>query len=177
MRILGFVALATLLIPICVMRMRVQPKQARSIIDWSAFTDTPWITFVFGGMIGFIGLYVSFFYTSYYGQATGLTNASLSFYLVPILNAGSVFGRTLPNILSDKIGPLNVITPGAFLVGVVLLSYMAVESAGGLVVAALFFGRATVKVLMFWTSADCLLRSQGSVLVSSSLCHLCSLWR
>jgi hypothetical protein len=88
------------------MKMRVQPKQARSIIDWSAFTDLPFMLFVFGALVGFIGLYVSFFYTSYYGQATGITNASLSFYVVPILNAGSVFGRTLPNILADKIGPL-----------------------------------------------------------------------
>lgn len=60
----------------------------------------------------FIGLYVGFFYISYYGQATGYTDASLSFYLVPILNAGSVFGRTLPNWLADKVGPANVIMPG-----------------------------------------------------------------
>ncbi len=139
-RILGFTAFATLLIPIAVMKVRVQPKQARSIIDWTAFTDGPFMLFVLGSLVGFIGLYVGFFYTSYYGQAAGLTSASLSFYLVPILNAGSVFGRTLPNILSDKIGPLNVITPGVFMVGIVLLCYLAVDSAGGIVVCALFFG-------------------------------------
>lgn len=70
------------------------------------------MTFTIGCLIGFIGLYVGFFYISYYGQATGYTNASLSFYLVPILNAGSVFGRTLPNWLADKIGAVNVIMPG-----------------------------------------------------------------
>lgn len=51
-----------------------------------------------GCLIGFIGLYVGFFYLSYYGQESGYTNDSLSFYLVPILNAGSVFGRILPNM-------------------------------------------------------------------------------
>lgn len=65
-----------------------------------------------GCLIGFAGLYVAFFYTSYYGQATGYTSESLSFYLVPILNAASVFGRTIPNWLADKIGPANVIAPG-----------------------------------------------------------------
>ena len=113
-RIIGFVALATLLIPITVMKMRVKPAKARSLIDWTAFTDLPYMTFVIGTMIGFIGLYVGFFYTSYYGQATHLTSASLSFYLVPILNAGSVLGRTLPNWLSDKIGGFNVIAPGGY---------------------------------------------------------------
>jgi MFS family permease len=34
----------------------------------------------------------------------------------------------------------NVITPGAFLVGIVLLCYLAIDAAGGLVVGALFFG-------------------------------------
>ena len=111
-RILGFTALATLILPITIMKMRVKPGKIRSIFDWTAFTDFPYMFFVFGCLIGFIGLYVGFFYTSYYGQATGITDASLSFYLVPILNAGSVLGRTLPNWLSDKIGPLNVIAPG-----------------------------------------------------------------
>lgn len=139
-RIIGFTALATLLIPIVVMKLRVKPARVRSIIDLTAFTDGPFMLFVFGCMIGFIGLYVGFFYFSYFGQATGITDASLAFYLVPILNAGSVFGRTLPNILSDKIGPFNVIAPGAIMVGVVLLCNLAVHSVAGIVLTALFFG-------------------------------------
>lgn len=110
-RILGFTALATLLVPIFTMKIRVKPPKIRSLIDWDAFTDWPYISFVIGTLIGFIGLYVGIFYISYYGEATGLTDHSLSFYLVPILNAGSVFGRTIPNYISDKIGPLNVLMP------------------------------------------------------------------
>lgn len=114
-RILGFTALATLLVPIFVMKMRVKPPRVRSIIDWTAFTDFPYMVLVVGGILGFIGLYTGLFYTSYYGQSTGVTDESLSFYLVPILNAGSIFGRTLPNWLSDKIGPLNVLIPSELL--------------------------------------------------------------
>lgn len=93
-RILGFTSLATLLVPIIVMKMRVKPGKARALIDTTAFTDWPFMVFVLGCVIGFIGLYTGFFYTAYYGQATGITDETLSFYLVPILNAGSVFGRT-----------------------------------------------------------------------------------
>ncbi|EME87960.1 uncharacterized protein MYCFIDRAFT_48210 [Pseudocercospora fijiensis CIRAD86] len=139
-RILGFTALATLLIPIFILRQRVKPPKPRSLIDWTAFKDVPYMVFVFGTLIGFIGLYVGFFYISYYGQARGYTNESLSFYLVPILNAGSVFGRTIPNILADKVGPANVITPGALIVGIVLLCFMAVHNAGGIIVTTLLFG-------------------------------------
>lgn len=116
-RILGFTSLATLLVPIFVMKMRVKPGKVRAVIDTTAFTDWPFVTFVLGCMIGFIGLYTGFFYTSFYGQATGITDATMSFYLVPILNAGSVFGRTyvpapLPSSLFPPPGiPQNRIPP------------------------------------------------------------------
>ena len=113
-RTLGFTALATLVIPLLVMRERVRPGIVRSLIDWTAFTDGPYMAFVLGCLVGFIGLYVGFFYTSFFGEATGITDTGLSFYLIPILNAGSVFGRTLPNWLSDKIGPLNIMGPSEF---------------------------------------------------------------
>lgn len=137
---LGFIALATLLIPVACMRMRVRPGKVRALIDWSAFRDVYWILFVAGTSVGFVGVYVGLFYTSYYGQERGITGESLSFYLVPILNAGSVFGRTIPNWVSDKTGPFNIVAPGAFITGVVLLCMMAVDSVGGLVVLTLLFG-------------------------------------
>ncbi|KAK5136270.1 hypothetical protein LTR08_003877 [Meristemomyces frigidus] len=139
-RILGFTALATLMVPLAVMRMRAKPSRVRAMIDVTALTDGPYMLFVGGCLLGFIGLYDAIFYFSFFGQATGITDASMSFYLVPILNAGSVFGRTLPNALSDKVGPLNVIVPGAFMVGIVLFCNLAVHNTGGLVVNILAFG-------------------------------------
>ncbi|EMC94852.1 hypothetical protein BAUCODRAFT_36127 [Baudoinia panamericana UAMH 10762] len=139
-RILGFTVLATVLVPIIVMKQRVKPPKARAILDTTAFTDWPFVTFVLASLIGFIGLYVGIFYISFFGAATGFTNESLSFYLVPILNAGSVFGRTLPNALADKTGPLNVIAPGAFIVGLILLCNIAVHNAAGLIVTTILFG-------------------------------------
>lgn len=133
-------AFATLLIPIFVMKMRVQPPKARSLLDKTVVTDFPFMAFVLGALIGFIGLYVELFYISFFGQATGITDSSLSFYLVPILNAGSVFGRTLPNMLSDKVGPINVIIPGAFICAILVFCNMAVHNLGGIVVQALLFG-------------------------------------
>jgi MFS family permease len=43
-RILGFTVLATQLIPIAVMKMRVKPPKPRSLIDWTAFTDGPYVS-------------------------------------------------------------------------------------------------------------------------------------
>ncbi|KAK1820551.1 hypothetical protein LTR12_004999 [Friedmanniomyces endolithicus] len=139
-RILGFTVLATLLIPISVMKMRLKPAKVRALFDPSAFTDLPYIWCVLTCTVGYIGLYVGIFYLSYFGQSTGITDESLSFYLVPILNAASVLGRTVPNWISDKIGPLNVITPGALLMGVILLCNLGVHSSSGLIATVFFFG-------------------------------------
>jgi len=139
-RILGFTALVLQLIPIFVMKMRVKPGKVRSLIDWTAFTDAPYMMFVFGTILGFIGLYVGLFYLSYFAESTGITDTSLAFYLVAILNAASVFGRTLPNWVSDKTGPLNVVIPGAICVGISLLGLTGVHNAAGIIVIAVLFG-------------------------------------
>jgi predicted MFS family arabinose efflux permease len=122
------------------MQQRVKPQKARELFDLTAFSDGQFMLFTFGTFVGFIGLYVAIFYISYFGQATGITDASLSFYLVPIMNAASVFGRTLPNWLSDKTGPFNLIMPGAFMCGILLLSMLSVHTVGGIVVVTLLFG-------------------------------------
>lgn len=139
-RVLGFIALATLLIPIFFMRLRVTPPKARALIDWTVFKDIPFMVFVVGALIGFIGLYCIIFYISYFGQANGYTDTSMSFYIVPVLNAASFFGRTLPNALSDKVGALNIITPGAMICGILIFCTIAVKSLAGIIVIAIFFG-------------------------------------
>lgn len=139
-RVIGFIALATLIIPNMVMKMRFKPPKARALIDVTAFTDGPYIMCVVAAMIGFIGLYVVFFYISFYGQATRITDSAMSFYIVPILNAASTFGRTLPNALSDITGPLNLITPGAIIVAILSFCMIAVTAEAGLIVEAIMLG-------------------------------------
>ncbi|KAK3939735.1 major facilitator superfamily domain-containing protein [Diplogelasinospora grovesii] len=140
-RTLGFVALATLLVPIFFMKMGVRPVKPRAILDWSALTsDWPFALFTLAAMIGFIGLYVMLFYTSYLALAAGIADSSMSFYLVPILNAASMFGRTLPNALSDKTGPINLLAPGAIICGILSFAMIGVKSLAGIVVVTLLYG-------------------------------------
>lgn len=139
-RIIGFIALATLIVPNVVMKMRFKPPRARKLVDLSAFTDFKYMLFVVGAMIGFIGLYVMFFFISYYAGEQRITDTAMSFYIVPILNAASVFGRTLPNALSDKTGPINLIIPGAFIVGILLFCMIAVTTEAAIIIVAIFFG-------------------------------------
>ncbi|KAH0274746.1 MFS general substrate transporter, partial [Aureobasidium melanogenum] len=139
-RVLGFLALATLLVPIFVMKQRVKPPKARALIDTSVFKDIPFMVFVVGAMVGFIGLYTVLFYISFFGESKGYTDASMSFYIVPILNAASVFGRTIPNALSDKTGSFNIILPGAAVCSILIFCMIAVDGLGSIITLAVLFG-------------------------------------
>ena len=139
-RVIGFIALGTLMIPLSIMKQRVKPPKARAIFDWTAFTDIGYMSFVINSLIAYTGLFVILFYLSYYATAEHLTDESLAFYLVPIFNAASVFGRTLPNKLADKTGPFNLLVPASLSSGLLMLCMMAVHSKGAVIVMALLSG-------------------------------------
>lgn len=139
-RVLGFLALATLLIPVTVMKMRVRPPKIRALTDWSAFTDWGWGLFTIATFIGFTGLAAILFYISFYAADTHVTNTKMAFYIVPIFNAASCFGRILPNALSDKTGPFNIIIPGSLIFGVLALCMMAVKTEPSIIVISILLG-------------------------------------
>ena len=62
-RVIGFIALGTLLLPIALMKMRFKPPKARALIDWAAFTDAPYMIFTFATFIGFIVRRCPFYFT------------------------------------------------------------------------------------------------------------------
>ncbi|EAA27839.1 MFS general substrate transporter [Neurospora crassa] len=139
-RVIGFIALATLMVPVVFLKQRTKSGKVRALVDVSAFTDGPYVLFTFGTFVGFIGLYVMLFYLSFFGLDTGATDPAMAFYIVPILNAASMFGRTLPNWLSDKVGPFNILIPGALVCGALTLAMMGVKGLGAIIVVAILFG-------------------------------------
>lgn len=139
-RVMGFLALGTLLVPIIVMKQRVKAPKARALVDWSAFTDMPYMIFVLATFIGFMGLNIILFYLSYYAANKHATDTNMAFYLISIFNAASTFGRTAPNALSDKVGPFNLLSPCVFITGVLILGMIAVKSQAAIIVVAILVG-------------------------------------
>lgn len=64
----------------------------------------------------------------------------LAFYLLPMLNAASIFGRVLPNLIADKTGPLNMLLPTSLTTGILALCWIAIKNTAGLIVLATFYG-------------------------------------
>ncbi|KAF2115827.1 major facilitator superfamily domain-containing protein [Lophiotrema nucula] len=139
-RIIGFMILGTMLIPNAVMRVRVLPPKKRALLDLRAFCNPAYSLDCFGFFIGFMGLYMPFFYAQVYALTDHLTNPNLAFYLLAIMNSTSVFGRIIPNFLADKLGPFNVVIPCTLMSGVLCLCFVAVKSSAGIIVLMGFYG-------------------------------------
>lgn len=139
-RVMGFISLGTFVLPLMVMRIRVQPPTPRGFIDWAAFTDIPYMALVTALFLGMIGVIVFLIFLSFFSEEQGILDTKMAFYLVPILNAGSCIGRILANALSDKIGPLNTMAPCAFVCGLIVCGLIFATSEEAVVTLALLGG-------------------------------------
>lgn len=139
-RTVAFIALGTIILPIIVLKQRVVPPKPRALIDWSAFTEAPYITSALAVLVVFIGNSVLIFYISYYPIDKHFIDSSLGFYMVAIFNAASIFGRIAPNAVSDRIGVFNTFVPMALILSVTVFCMLGVTNAAGMVVEAIVTG-------------------------------------
>ncbi|KXN81984.1 Riboflavin transporter MCH5 [Leucoagaricus sp. SymC.cos] len=105
-----------------------------------------------------LGLFFPYFYLQSYALSKGI-GASFAFYLLAILNAGSVFGRVLPNFLADKFGTYNMLLPSLYISSALVFAMFGIHNAAGLTIFALLYG--------FWSGAYV-------SLIPSLLVQLCS---
>jgi predicted MFS family arabinose efflux permease len=122
------------------MRVRILPAKSRSLLDLRAFLIPAYALDVLGFFIGFIGLYMPFFYAQVYAIETQIASENFAFYLLAIMNATSTFGRIIPNFIADLLGPFNVVIPFALITAVLCFSFIAISSSGGMIVLIAFYG-------------------------------------
>ena len=109
-RIIAYMMLFTLLVPIMVMRRRIKQSIARRLFDFDAWTEPAFITFACASFCGSIGLYIPYFYVQSYSLEHGIgARGNLFVYFVSLINAGSVFGRIVSQTASQM--PLRLCSP------------------------------------------------------------------
>ncbi|KAJ0164014.1 Riboflavin transporter MCH5 [Colletotrichum tanaceti] len=139
-RVVGLIALVTLMVPLFAMKARVKPGRPRSFVDWTAFRDGRYMTFVAGTMCGSASILILNTYISFFGENLHLIHGPMSFYIVSVFNAASCAGRILPNFISDTLGPFNILAPFMFITGAAAMGMTAVQSEGALVAMAIVLG-------------------------------------
>lgn len=139
-RVIAFIVLATLLVSVSIMKTRLKPGKSRALLEPAAFKEIPFTLFTAGLFLTFIGLYIPYFYISAYGERMIFTSLDLSFDLLAIMNAGSVFGRIIPNLLADRFGSLNVLVPCALITAILAFVWIRIKTVAGIVLFSVLYG-------------------------------------
>jgi MFS family permease len=95
-----------------------------------------------GLAISSLGLFSPFFYVTSYATSLGMS-ASVSFYLVSVINGASLFGRVLPGFLADRFGCFNLCSIAIFTSGIIALCWTKATNVAGLIVWSLAYGFAS----------------------------------
>ena len=59
-------------------------------------------------------------------------DANVSFYLLPVISAGSIFGRVISGLIADKVRPLNVLIPFGTVTAALVFTWLGITDALGL---------------------------------------------
>ncbi|KAK0727802.1 putative monocarboxylate permease [Lasiosphaeria miniovina] len=139
-RVVGFIMLGTLLISVAVMRPRLPPrKSGLPLVNVAALRDPAFALWLVAVFFTFVGLYVPFFFVEKYALSIGVSS-DLAFYLLIIMNAGSVPGRIVPSMIADKVGNMSIMIPAVLFSGVITLAWIGAHTQSGLIAAAFFLG-------------------------------------
>lgn len=146
-RVLGFILLGLAVPANLFIRSRLPPNRERPLSVWpdlTVFRDAKFLLSAVGIFFMEWGLFVPLTFIVSYAAAHG-QDATSSYTLLSLLNAGSVLGRFLPGFLADRVGRFNVIlmTIALCIAAVLGLWLPAGGSRAVLVAFAVVFGFAS----------------------------------
>ena len=142
MRVAAFLILGLLIPANLTVKSRLPPTP-RSF-GFRAFIkplgELPFVLMVVGSFFMFFGIFLPFNFIVLQAEAIGMPR-SLSTYLVAILNGASVFGRTIPSYVADRLGRFNVTIITIFITGIICLAiWLPAQSNGPVIVFAALYG-------------------------------------
>ncbi|KAJ7800464.1 major facilitator superfamily domain-containing protein [Mycena olivaceomarginata] len=111
----------------------LKPKLKVILTDW-AFMSSIGGAFVVG-----LGLFFPYFYLQLYAVDRGI-DKNIAFYILAIMNAGSVGGRILPNFVADRVGPYNMLIPCLAISSALIFSIFALKTCAAIIVFAALYG-------------------------------------
>ncbi|KAJ5125307.1 MFS transporter asaE [Penicillium atrosanguineum] len=123
MRICAFLILGMLVIANLTLKSRLPPtKKPFSVMNFvRPLKDIKFVLTVAGAFCFFWGMFLPFTFVITQAERYGMS-PNMSQYLIPILNAASIFGRTLPGYLADRVGRYNVMIIFSFLSAILVLA-------------------------------------------------------
>ena len=142
-RVISFISLTTFAISFAAMRAakRTVPRQKpRSLVDTRAFRELPFVVYALALFFLYAGFWVPFFYVPSYAKLSLHLSDDLSFYMLAITNAATLFGRILPAFLTKGIGAIELFTCSSVAGGILVLSWAGIHNLPGFVVFCILYG-------------------------------------
>ncbi|KAK5944338.1 hypothetical protein PMZ80_003619 [Knufia obscura] len=145
MRTCAFIVLGLMIFANLTVTSRVPPRKRK--FDFMAFIrpfkEVTFALVAVGLWIFYWGMFIPFAFIVSDAVAHGMS-ITLAQYLVSILNAGSIFGRSLPGIIGDKIGRYNTMCIFCVLTTILTLAMWIPANTNAVFIAfAPLFGFAT----------------------------------
>ena len=110
-------------------------------MEYQALREPVFALYTIGIVLTFLGFFTFYNFVEEWAVAEHVDTKGLQvFYILPIVNATSIFGRLLPNFWSDFIGPLNVQTPCILISGILVLVWIPTDSVGPLMAIVILYG-------------------------------------
>ncbi|KAJ9607196.1 hypothetical protein H2200_008268 [Cladophialophora chaetospira] len=139
-RVIAFLCLGTLAVPVLVMRVRVLPPQRRKIFTLSPWKDPAYSLWFLGAFITFLGTWTPFFYVSLYAFELGAASEATAFYLVAIITAGNAFGRVVPNLMAQRFGMYNILILCTIITAGVTFAFIGTKTLASIIVVSFLYG-------------------------------------
>ncbi|KAH8688010.1 riboflavin transporter MCH5 [Tricladium varicosporioides] len=136
-RICAF-AMLGLLLSAAGIKARLPPRKGAFFI-LNAFTEPEYVSIVLSVFFSTVGFFIPIFYLPSYAVMRGMSTR-LAFYLVSVLNGASFFGRVIPGITADKLGPLNMLFVSTLSTGILILCWPKTKSNVSIFVFAGLYG-------------------------------------
>ncbi|KAJ7452187.1 major facilitator superfamily domain-containing protein [Mycena galericulata] len=117
-----------------------EQQQVEEALDWNGmFTDVGYISALIGAFFTSLGLFFPFFYLQLYAVTNGV-DKQLAFYLLTLLNGGSVIGRLVNNSISPRIGSFNLVVSSLYACAILIFAMLQIKTFAGLAVFAVLYG-------------------------------------
>ncbi|KAL8795198.1 MAG: hypothetical protein Q9195_002353 [Heterodermia aff. obscurata] len=157
-RVMAFVICFNAAVALAIARVRLPPRRAGPLVEWSAFRELPYTLFCAGMFLNLWAVYFAYFYVSRqhpsslqpsnknkqistFGTQIIKATPSMSLTILLVLNAVGIPGRLVCGLVADRLlGPINTLIPVALISGLLLYCWAAVHSIGALFTFCVVYG-------------------------------------
>jgi MFS family permease len=142
-RIAGFLMAPLLLTACLTVRLPATSKPpTKANVDFSFALKPAFVLLSFGLFLNYLGLFTPYFYITSYSASIKL-DLNTSFYMVSVMNAASLFGRTLPGFLADKYGRFNICILSGLFSAITCFCWTKATTIAGLIIFTIAYGFAS----------------------------------